>query len=163
MNSTNPIPLAIVGIGCRFPGDATNPEKLWDLLANGKSAWSKVPADRWNEEAFLHPDPDDTNGTHNHVGGHFLKQDISEFDASFFNVLPQEAAAMVCFRTSRCFNQSKCKRLLFCRTPNNDSCSKPPMKRWKALGFAKRTFKSQTRPSIWPCSPEIMTETYTKI
>ncbi|CRG92715.1 Lovastatin nonaketide synthase [Talaromyces islandicus] len=94
MSGRNPIPLAIVGIGCRLPGDATSPEKLWDMLANGKSAWSKVPADRWNEEAFLHPDPDDTNGTHNHAGGHFLKQDIGAFDASFFNVLPQEAAAM---------------------------------------------------------------------
>ncbi|KAK7756046.1 Type I Iterative PKS [Diatrype stigma] len=94
MTSTSPIPLAIVGIGCRFPGDATNPDKLWDLLASGKSAWSKVPADRWNEDAFLHPDPDDMNGTHNHVGGHFLKQDVGEFDAGFFNVLPGEAASM---------------------------------------------------------------------
>lgn len=94
MANTSPIPLAIVGIGCRFPGDATNPDKLWDLLASGKSAWSKVPADRWNEEAFLHPDPDDNNGSHNHVGGHFLKQDVGEFDAGFFNVLPGEAASM---------------------------------------------------------------------
>ncbi|KAL7940462.1 polyketide synthase [Trichoderma barbatum] len=87
-------PLAIVGIGCRLPGDATNPDKLWDLLASGKSAWSRVPADRWNEEAFLHPDPDDLNGSHNHVGGHFLKQDVGVFDAGFFNVLPSEAASM---------------------------------------------------------------------
>ncbi|KAF2182912.1 thiolase-like protein [Zopfia rhizophila CBS 207.26] len=94
MSSISPIPLVIVGIACRLPGDATNLEKLWDLLANGKSAWSKAPADRWNEEASLHPNPDDTKGTHNHVGGHYLKQDIGEFDAGFFNVLPQEAAAM---------------------------------------------------------------------
>ncbi|KAJ2984094.1 hypothetical protein NQ176_g228 [Zarea fungicola] len=94
MTSKLPIPLAIVGIGCRFPGDATSPEKLWELLASGKSAWSKVPADRWNEEAFLHPNPDDTNGTHNHAGGHFLQQDIAEFDAGFFNMLPEEAASM---------------------------------------------------------------------
>lgn len=96
MTNTNSIPLAIVGIGCRLPGDATNPDKLWDLLASGKSAWSRVPADRWNEEAFLHPDPDDSNGSHNHLGGHFLKQDIGTFDAGFFNVLPGEAASMVC-------------------------------------------------------------------
>nr|QED55503.1 TRI17 [Trichoderma albolutescens] len=94
MSGTNPIPLAIVGIGCRFPGDATSPEKLWDLIANGKSAWCKVPSDRWIEEAFWHPDPDDTNGTNNQKGGHFITQDISEFDAGFFNVTPQEAAAM---------------------------------------------------------------------
>ncbi|KAM7200700.1 hypothetical protein V8F20_005202 [Naviculisporaceae sp. PSN 640] len=91
---TPPIPLAVVGIGCRFPGDATSPDKLWDLLAEGKSAWSRVPSDRWNEEAFLHPSPDDMNGSHNHQGGHFLRQDVGEFDAGFFNVLPAEAAAM---------------------------------------------------------------------
>ncbi|KAL6796280.1 polyketide synthase [Trichoderma sp. SZMC 28013] len=94
MANQSHIPLAIVGIGCRLPGDATNPDKLWDLLAEGKSAWSRVPADRWNEEAFLHPDPDDLNGTHNHVGGHFLSQDVGVFDAGFFNVLPSEAASM---------------------------------------------------------------------
>ncbi|KAL6691259.1 polyketide synthase [Trichoderma pleuroticola] len=94
MTDKSHIPLAIVGIGCRLPGDATNPDKLWDLLASGKSAWSRVPADRWNEEGFLHPDPDDLNGTHNHVGGHFLNQDVGVFDAGFFNVLPSEAASM---------------------------------------------------------------------
>ncbi|KAI9149651.1 Highly reducing polyketide synthase SAT13 [Paramyrothecium foliicola] len=94
MSGPNPIPLAIVGIGCRFPGDATNPEKLWDLIANGKSAWSKIPADRWNADAFWHPDPDDTNGTHNAKGGHFLNQDLGRFDAGFFNISPQEAASM---------------------------------------------------------------------
>jgi acyl transferase domain-containing protein len=98
MTSRIPIPLAIVGIGCRLPGDATDPEKLWDVLANGKDTWSKVPRDRYNADAFLHPDPDDTNGTHNHVGGHFLQTDLAEFDAGFFNVLPGEAAAMVCQR-----------------------------------------------------------------
>jgi acyl transferase domain-containing protein len=95
MSGPNPIPLAIVGIGCRFPGDATNPEKLWELIANGKSAWSEIPADRWNADAFWHPDPDDTNGTHNAKGGHFLSQDLGRFDAGFFNISPQEAASMV--------------------------------------------------------------------
>ncbi|OHW96135.1 polyketide synthase protein [Colletotrichum incanum] len=94
MSSNSPIPLAIVGIGCRLPGGATSPEKLWDLLANGRSAWSKVPVERFNEEAFLHPDPDDRNGTNNHSGGHFLEQDLAEFDAGFFNISPQEAASM---------------------------------------------------------------------
>ncbi|KEY67212.1 Sat13 [Stachybotrys chartarum IBT 7711] len=94
MSGPNPVPLAIVGIACRFPGDATNPERFWDLLANARSGWSRVPNDRWNEEAFWHPDPDDTNGTNNHMGGHFLNQDLARFDAGFFNVTPQEAASM---------------------------------------------------------------------
>lgn len=96
MSATIPIPLAIVGIGCRFPGGATDTQKLWELLVSGKSAWSKVPADRWNEDAFWHPDPDDTNGTTNHRGGHFLTQNLGEFDAGFFNITPHEAASMVC-------------------------------------------------------------------
>lgn len=91
---SNPAPLAVVGISCRFPGDATNPEKLWDLLANKRSGWSEVPKDRWNHEAFWHPDPDDANGTNNAKGAHFINQDVGTFDASFFNVSPQEAAAM---------------------------------------------------------------------
>lgn len=50
-----PVPIAVVGIGCRFPGDATTPEKLWQLLFNGQSAWSAIPKDRFNVDAFYHP------------------------------------------------------------------------------------------------------------
>jgi acyl transferase domain-containing protein len=49
------IPIAVVGMGCRFPGGSTSPEKFWDLLSKGRSAWSKVPAKRFNQEAFYHP------------------------------------------------------------------------------------------------------------
>lgn len=48
-------PIAVVGIGCRFPGDATTPEKLWELISNGRSAWSAIPKDRFNVDAFYHP------------------------------------------------------------------------------------------------------------
>lgn len=50
------VPIAIVGMGCRFPGEATSPEKLWQLCASARSAWSEVPPDRWNRDAFYHPD-----------------------------------------------------------------------------------------------------------
>ena len=50
------VPIAIVGMGCRFPGEATSPEKLWQLCASGRSAWSEVPPERWNRDAFYHPD-----------------------------------------------------------------------------------------------------------
>lgn len=100
--TSNPIPLAVVGISCRFPGDITNPEKLWDLLENKRSGWSEVPKDRWNADAFWHPDPDDANGTHNAKGAHFINQDIGVFDANFFNISPQEAAAMVSFDIATC-------------------------------------------------------------
>lgn len=86
-------PLAIIGIGCRLPGDATNPEKLWDLLSEQRSCWTKVPEDRFNESAFFGPNPD-ASGSHNHRGGHFLSQDIAAFDAEFFSISPAEARSM---------------------------------------------------------------------
>lgn len=48
-------PIAIVGLSCRYPGDASNPQKLWAKLASGASAWSKGPGSRWNMEAFHDP------------------------------------------------------------------------------------------------------------
>lgn len=48
-------PIAVVGMSCRLPGDATDTQKLWELITKGRSAWSKVPTDRWNQEAFHDP------------------------------------------------------------------------------------------------------------
>ncbi|RYP02285.1 hypothetical protein DL764_005851 [Monosporascus ibericus] len=87
------MPIAIVGMSCRFPGGATNPSKLWDMLCGAKSAWSPIPKERFNAEAYFHPDPE-RNGAINVEGGHFLKEDIGRFDASFFNISPNEAKAI---------------------------------------------------------------------
>lgn len=89
-----PAPIAIVGISCRLPGHANSPEKLWELLERAGEAWTPVPADRYNESAFYHPNGDDPNGTNNHRGGHFIDGDLSDFDHSFFRVSPQQASAM---------------------------------------------------------------------
>lgn len=56
------MPIAIVGIGCRFPGDGTSPEKLWDMLMRKESARQETPPERFNIDAFNHPD-NDKNGT----------------------------------------------------------------------------------------------------
>jgi acyl transferase domain-containing protein len=85
MGHTKPSPIAVIGLQCRFPGGSVSSETLWDTLVSGRNTWSQVPVDRFNEEAFFHPDPDDTNGTHNHRGGHFLNEDIRDFDNDFFN------------------------------------------------------------------------------
>jgi acyl transferase domain-containing protein len=45
-------PIAIIGIACRFPGEASNPQELWANLASGRSAWSKQPHGRYNLEAY---------------------------------------------------------------------------------------------------------------
>ena len=50
-------PIAIVGLSCRLPGTATNPQKLWELLENGGSAWSQFPKERFNDAGFRSTDP----------------------------------------------------------------------------------------------------------
>lgn len=50
------MPIAIVGMSCRFPGGATDPSKLWDLCVNGRSAWSEIPENRFVRDAWYHPD-----------------------------------------------------------------------------------------------------------
>jgi acyl transferase domain-containing protein len=49
------MPIAIIGMGCRFPGDASNPEKFWEMLTNGRAAWSEIPPERFNIDAYYHP------------------------------------------------------------------------------------------------------------
>lgn len=51
-------PIAVVGIGCRFPGTATSPSDLWQMLYNGENAWSEIPQDRVNISTYFHPSGD---------------------------------------------------------------------------------------------------------
>ena len=85
-------PIAIIGIGCRFPGGANSPESFWHLLINGVNAISEVPAERWDMCSFYNPDPHSSGTTYTRRGG-FLDQ-IDKFDAAFFGISPREAASM---------------------------------------------------------------------
>ncbi|KAK4452026.1 hypothetical protein QBC34DRAFT_483426 [Podospora aff. communis PSN243] len=87
------MPIAIVGVACRFPGEATNPEKLWEMISQGRDGHSSWPKDRFNFDAFYHPNPE-RSGTFNAQGGHFLKEFPTGFDAPFFNISAKEAHAM---------------------------------------------------------------------
>ena len=91
--SAPPIPIAIIGVSCRFPGGAHNLGSLWQNLEKGDNAWSDVPQDRYNWKSFHHPSRE-SNVAHSHRGGHFLVQDIAAFDASFFGITVAEAEAM---------------------------------------------------------------------
>ncbi|OQD90731.1 hypothetical protein PENANT_c001G07681 [Penicillium antarcticum] len=93
LNAESCMPIAIVGIGFRGPGDAQDVEKLEDMIRTGREAWSLIPAKRWNNTAFYHPDHS-RSGTINVEGGHFLAEDVSVFDAPFFNMTSDEASAM---------------------------------------------------------------------
>ncbi|MCJ1312675.1 Reducing polyketide synthase rads1 [Agyrium rufum] len=86
------IPIAIIGLACRFPGDATDPSKFWDLLKSGKSAHSAT-TDRFNADAFYHPKGSKRQNVLPVKGGHFIKQDPYVFDAAFFNITAAEAMA----------------------------------------------------------------------
>ncbi|EQL02512.1 phenolpthiocerol synthesis polyketide synthase ppsA [Ophiocordyceps sinensis CO18] len=85
--------IAVVGFDVKLPQDADTPENFWKLLLEGRSAMTEVPKDRWNVDAFYHPDPDRLDTMHAR-GGHFIKEDVSLFDAPFFSMSAAEAAAM---------------------------------------------------------------------
>ncbi|KAM5483533.1 Type I Iterative PKS [Microsporum canis] len=85
-NSTGPpIPIAIVGMACRFSGNVRNPHQLWELCANGKGGWSPIPDSRFDVKSLYHPDNAKAGRSHV-IGGYFLDDDIACFDAAFFNL-----------------------------------------------------------------------------
>ena len=83
-------PIAIVGLGCRFPGGANDEESFWRLLADGADLCGEVPRERWNPDDYYDADPDaPAKLTSRH--GAFLR-DVDQFDAGFFSIAPREAA-----------------------------------------------------------------------
>ncbi|MGA5301847.1 type I polyketide synthase [Nucisporomicrobium flavum] len=85
-------PIAVVGVGCRFPGGAVDADSYWRLLSDGTDAIREIPPDRWNVDAF-YADEVGRPGTMTTRWGGFLDR-IDEFDAAFFGISPHEAEAM---------------------------------------------------------------------
>ncbi|KAJ2972236.1 hypothetical protein NQ176_g7270 [Zarea fungicola] len=90
-------PIAIIGSGCRLPGGADTPSKLWSLLENPRDLRSKPPSSRFNIDPFYHP-VGTHPGTTNTTTSYFLEEsdrvNVAEFDAGFFNIQATEAEAM---------------------------------------------------------------------
>jgi len=84
--------IAIIGMGCRFPGGADNPASYWQLLHDSIDAISEVPPDRWDVDAYFDPDPDAAGKMVTRWGG-FL-EDVDQFSPQFFGISPREAMSM---------------------------------------------------------------------
>ncbi|MEW2119927.1 type I polyketide synthase, partial [Streptomyces sp. NPDC005474] len=86
-------PIAIIGVGCRFPGAVHGPDAYWQLLSEGRDVIADWPLDRgWDTEGLYDPDPDRPGTTYSRRGG-FL-HGAGGFDAAFFGISPREALAM---------------------------------------------------------------------
>ena len=109
-----PMPLAIVGLSCRLPRGIHTPEAFWDFLTAAGSGRRGMPKERFDADAFYHPNPERA-GTMNVKHGYFLDDDLRSFDAAFFNVAEEEAKAMV----GAAMTQHVDTSLTGCRTHNN--------------------------------------------
>ena len=82
-------PIAITGIGCRYPGGVTDAASFWRLLMDGVDAITEIPPNRWNIEKFYDPRPGTPGKSVSKWGG--FVEHIAEFDAGFFRISPREA------------------------------------------------------------------------
>ncbi|VBA62411.1 type I polyketide synthase [Mycobacterium attenuatum] len=85
-------PIAIIGMGCRLPGEVDGPDDLWELVTLGADVTDEQPPGRWNTAEFYDPDPSAPGKIYATRGG-FLSN-IDHFDAEFFGISPREAESM---------------------------------------------------------------------
>ena len=85
-------PIAIIGMGCRFPGGVHDPEAFWSLLRGGVDAVTEFPRDRWDIDAYYDPNPEALGKMYTRWGG-FLRS-VDEFDPQFFGISPKETESL---------------------------------------------------------------------
>jgi hypothetical protein len=89
----SPEHIAVIGMGCRFPGSASSPDRYWALLRDGRDAIVDIPEDRWDVRRYYDPDPEKPGKSYVRRGG-FLQESIYDFDAHFFGISSREAAIL---------------------------------------------------------------------
>ncbi len=92
VNKEKTEPIAIVGVGCRFPGNANDPASFWHLLHEGIDAVGEVPSGRWDVDAYYDPNPGTPGKTYTKQGGYI--QQVDQFDPLFFGISPREAVSL---------------------------------------------------------------------
>ncbi|MGQ4807007.1 hypothetical protein NKDENANG_00345 [Candidatus Entotheonellaceae bacterium PAL068K] len=85
-------PIAIIGMGCRFPGGADAPEAFWQVLQGGVDAITEVPAERWDLEAYYDAESRTPGKSYVRSAGFLPRVDL--FDPQFFSISPREAVSM---------------------------------------------------------------------
>ncbi|MDE5833700.1 MAG: hypothetical protein K2H64_12135, partial [Desulfovibrio sp.] len=87
-----PMPIAVIGMGLRFPGNVDSADKMWETLASGKSAITSIPEDRWPVAELTHPSRPEPGRSVAFAAG--VVENIDQFDPSFFGISPREASWM---------------------------------------------------------------------
>ncbi|NIL90373.1 Phthiocerol/phenolphthiocerol synthesis polyketide synthase type I PpsC [Rhodococcus fascians] len=85
------VAVAVVGIGCRFPGGVDDGPSFWKFMLDKGDGIVDIPADRWNADRFYDPNPDAPGRAYTRRGG-FLTQSLWDFDPEFFGMSPREAS-----------------------------------------------------------------------
>ncbi|MGO1117059.1 type I polyketide synthase [Rhodovibrionaceae bacterium A322] len=85
-------PIAVIGMGCRFPGGIEDPARLWEVLRNGEDMVGEIPADRWDIDAFHDPQILAPGKIITREGA--VLRNVDGFDADYFGISPREARAM---------------------------------------------------------------------
>lgn len=85
-------PIAVIGMGCRFPGGADTPQKFLELLREGRDAISEVPRDRWDVDEWYDANPDTPGKISSRHGG--FVDGCEQFDPAFFEIAPREAKSV---------------------------------------------------------------------
>ncbi len=86
--------LAIVGIGCRYPGDADTPKEFYELLRSGRDAFREIPEERWNLDRFTDTDPTTPARSTVREAALIDERRLFEMDSEFFGLTPREAEAL---------------------------------------------------------------------